>query len=249
MKELKKLTKMELIKIRAMHQLAHQIGYMNNKILRSASNLERYKIRNELKTILSNIDNRIGLLETRLYHKGGAKIRFDNCLPLYVDKSIAFFTIDNIDNNISNLILRFMGGYSINYIIKLLIKIRDRLSYTYKISELPKCDLVPFIFTKYDNEILEMNNNDEVYNKYKYIYNALKDNPILNTYYPDMKIEDNIMKICDPDGNCLLYLDTKERFIASLPTGINNYDNYVYRRKALNKIIREIDKLIDGGIK
>ncbi len=251
MKELKKLTTMELIRFRAMQQLAHQIGYMNNDILRSADNLERYKVRNNLKMILKNIDDRLALLETRVYSTGGSKITFNNFLPRYLDKSTAFFIIQYIDKNTSTLSLRFMRGYSVKYIIELLIRIRKRLmvAYDFKKSNLPKCQYSPTIITNSDDEIIDMDCNTEIFEKYKYIYNSLKDNIELNKFYPDIRFEDGLMKIINhPDDECLLYFDPKEKLIVSLPIGFNDSDNYVYRRKALNKIIREIDKLIYGGI-
>lgn len=56
MKELTKLTKRELNRIRAIQQISHQIGYMANIILRKYSNNERYKGRNQLRVVLANID-------------------------------------------------------------------------------------------------------------------------------------------------------------------------------------------------
>lgn len=46
MKELTKLTKRELNRIRAIQQISHQIGYMANIVLRKYPNNERYKGRN-----------------------------------------------------------------------------------------------------------------------------------------------------------------------------------------------------------
>lgn len=86
MKELKKLTKRELNRIRAIQQISHQIGYMANIILRKYPNNERYKGRNQLRLVLDNIDRRLEICELKLNHNGGVIVGFYNSLPLYMDK-------------------------------------------------------------------------------------------------------------------------------------------------------------------
>jgi len=71
MKELKKLSKRELSRIRATQQISHQIGYMFNIILRKYPNNERYKGRTQLRLILDNIDKRLSIYECKLNHNGG----------------------------------------------------------------------------------------------------------------------------------------------------------------------------------
>ena len=48
MKELKKLTKRELTRIRAIQQISHHIAHIVNIILRNYPNNERYRGRNQL---------------------------------------------------------------------------------------------------------------------------------------------------------------------------------------------------------
>ena len=86
MKELTKLTKRELTRIRTIQQISHHIAHMVNIILRNYPNNERYRGRNQLRLVLDNIDRRLEICELKLNHNGGAIVGFYNSLPLYMEK-------------------------------------------------------------------------------------------------------------------------------------------------------------------
>lgn len=88
MKELTKLTKRELTRIRAIQQISHHIAHMVNIVLRNYPNNERYRGRNQLRLVLDNIDRRLEICELKLNHNGGAIVGFYNSLPLYMDKAL-----------------------------------------------------------------------------------------------------------------------------------------------------------------
>ena len=72
MKELKKLSKRDLVLLRSVKQFGHQIGYMFNTILRSYDVATRYKCRQNLRVILDNIDRRLSLFKCQLNRNGGS---------------------------------------------------------------------------------------------------------------------------------------------------------------------------------
>ena len=142
MKELKKLTKRELTRIRAIQQISHHIAHIVNIILRNYPNNERYRGRNQLRLVLDNIDRRLEICELKLNHNGGAIVGFYNSLPLYMDKSIGHIRIHYTNETKSELVFRNMEDYNLRYVIRLLNKARNRLINIYEFNkkDLPRCE-------------------------------------------------------------------------------------------------------------
>lgn len=135
MKELKKLTKRELIRIRAIQQISHHIAHIVNIILRNYPNNERYRGRTQLRLVLDNIDRRLEVCELKLNHNGGAIVGFYNSLPLYMDKSIGHIRIHYNNKNNGELAFRNMEAYNLRYVIRLLNKARNRLINIYEFNK------------------------------------------------------------------------------------------------------------------
>lgn len=252
MKELKKLTKRELSRIRAIQQISHQIGYMANIILRKYSNNERYKGRNQLRVVLANIDKRLDLYECKLNHNGGAIIGFYNNLPQYMDKSIGHIKIDYINDHKSELSFRNMEDYNLRYVIRVLNKVRNRLVNIYEFNkkDLPRCneyDQYELIYKDGNIHYMDSEYAKEEYRKYKFIHDHLKGSPKLQLFNPKFKFEDGVMKYNNGVQD-VFYVDTKEKLIIALYDPYTPCNKYTHRPKELNRIIRYIDKLIDGGI-
>ena len=251
MKELKKLTERELTRIRAMQQISHQIGYMFNIILRKYSNNERYKGRNQLRLVLDNIDYRLSLYECKLNHNGGAIIGFYNNLPQYMDKSIGHIKIDFINDNKSELSFRNMEAYNLRYSIRILNKVRNRLINIYEFNkkDLPRCEYDQYELVYKDGNINYMASGyaEQKYKKYKYIHDHLKGSLKLQLFNPNFRFEEGIMKYNNGDKD-VFYVDTKEKLIVALYNPYTPCHEYTHRPKESNKIIRYINKLIDGGI-
>lgn len=251
MKELKKLTERELTRIRAIQQISHQIGYMANIILRKYPNNERYKGRNQLRMILDNIDKRLSICELKLNHNGGSIVGFYNSLPLYMDKSIGHIKIDYINENKGEVSFRNMEAYNLRYSIRLLNKTRNRLANIY---EFNKKDLPRYEYDQYELVYKDGNINymasgyaEQDYKKYKYIHDHLKGSPKLRLFNPNFKFEEGVMKYNNGDKD-VFYVDTEEKLIVALYNPYTPCHEYTHRPKELNKIIRYINKLIDGGI-
>lgn len=252
MKELTKLTKRELNRIRAMQEISHQVGYMFNIILRKYPTNERYKGRTQLRFILGNIDSRLSLYECKLNHNGGAIVGFYNNLPQYMDKSIGHIKIDYVNDHKSELSFRNMEAYNLRYSIRVLNKVRNRLVNIYEFNkkDLPRCDEYDQYELVYkDGNINYMDSEyaKEKYRKYKYIHDHLKGSPKLQLFNPNFKFEDGVMKYNNGVQD-VFYVDTKKKLIVALYNPYKSGNDYTHRPKELNRIIRYIDKLIDGGI-
>lgn len=252
MKELKKLSKRELTKIRAIQQVSHQLAYMVNIILRKYPNNERYKGRNQLRHVLDNIDKRLSLFECKLNHTGGAIVGFYNDLPQYMDKSIGHIKIDYVNDHKSTLSFRNMEDYNLRYSIRILNKVRNRLVNIYEFNkkELPRIDEYDQYELMYkDGNIHYMDSGytKDEYRKYKYIHDHLKGSPKLQLFNPNFKFEEGVMKY-NSGRQDVFYVDTKEKLIVGLYDPYTLCNKYTHKPKELNRIIRYIDKLIDGGI-
>lgn len=252
MEELKKISKKELTRIRCMQQLAHQIGYMINNVLRRYESNERYKCRQQLRAILDNIDYRFNSYDCKLNHNGGAIIHINNVLPRYMrESSVGFMTINYTNESKSALSFSFMKEYDTQYKLSALHKIRKRLLKIYEFDkkELPRCEYDQYIITYINNNIDHM---DSYYSKlpferYKIIHDLLKDSSRLKLFYPDFRFEDGVMKVYS--GNkALFYVDTEEKLIVSLDISNSPHVGYIHRPRELLSIIRRINKLIDEGI-
>ena len=109
MKELKKLTKRELTRIRAIQQISHHIAHIVNIILRNYPNNERYRGRNQLRLVLDNIDRRLEICELkfqkgiRMYIQFGDDDYIRNKLFLIIDKD-GDYSIDIYANSVNSLI-------------------------------------------------------------------------------------------------------------------------------------------------
>ncbi len=251
MKELTKLTKRELNRIRAIQQISHQIGYMANIILRKYPNNERYKGRNQLRLVLDNIDRRLEICELKLNHNGGAIVGFYNSLPLYMDKSIGYIRIHYTNETKSELAFRNMEDYNLRYVIRLLNKARNRLINIYEFNkkDLPRCEYDQYELVYKDGNINYMASGyaEQKYKKYKYIRDHLKGSPKLQLFNPNFRFEEGIIKYNNGDKD-VFYIDTKEKLIVALYNPYTPCHEYTHRPKELNKIVRYINKLIDGGI-
>lgn len=252
MKELKKLSKRELSRIRATQQISHQIGYMFNIILRKYPNNERYKGRTQLRLILDNIDKRLSIYECKLNHNGGAIVGFYNDLPQYMDKSIGHIKIDYVNDHKSTLSFRNMEDYNLRYSIRILNKVRNRLVNIYEFNkkELPRIDEYDQYELMYkDGNIHYMDSvyTKDEYRKYKYIHDHLKGSPKLQLFNPNFKFEEGVMKY-NSGGQDVFYVDTKEKLIVGLYDPYTPCNKYTHKPKELNRIIRYINNLIDGGI-
>lgn len=252
MEELKKISKKELTRIRCMQQLAHQIGYMFNIILRKYPNNERYKGRNQLRLVLDNINKRLSLFECKLNHNGGAIVGFYNVLPQYMDKSIGHIKIDYINDHKSELSFRNMEDYNLRYSIRILNKVRNRLVNIYEFNkkELPRIDEYNQYELMYkDGNIHYMDSGytKDEYRKYKYIHDHLKGSPKLQLFNQNFKFEEGVMKY-NSGGQDVFYVDTKEKLIVGLYDPYTPCNKYTHKPKELNRIIRYINNLIDGGI-
>lgn len=252
MKELKKLSRRDLILLRSVKQFGHQIGYMFNTILRSYDASTRYKCRQNLRVILDNIDKRLSLFKCQLNHNGGVIVSFYNNLPRTVDSSIGSVSISYNNKLDSETSFRWMNDYDIRYVISMLHKIRKRLIDVYKFdkAKLPKFkgnDHTVVVY-KYGNiDYLDSEYHQKDFEKYLKIYDLLIGSPLLQSFYPNIKFEEGVMKFYD--GKMLLYyVDPKEKMIVSLDGG-NSRTGYLLTPKELNRVIRRIDNLIDGGIK
>lgn len=252
MTELKKLNERDLILLRSVKQFGHQIGYMFNTILRSYDAATRYKYRQNLRVILDNIDKRLSLFKCQLNHNGGAIVSFYNNLPRVVDSSLGSVSISYTDRTNSETSFRWMEDYDMRYVIHMLHRIRRRLIDIYKFdkTKLPKFKGNDHTIVVYKNgniDYLDSEYHQKDFDKYLTIYNALIDSPLLQSFYPNIKFEEGIMKFYD--GKILLYyVDPKEKMIVSLDGG-NSRTSYLLRPKELNKVINQINNLIDGGIK
>lgn len=252
MKELKKLSKKDLILLRSVKQFGHQIGFMINTILRQYDTKERYKCRFNLKTVLGNIDDRFVLLSTRL-NRDGVIVEFYNSLPLYMAKCYGNISIRYIDESISETLFRWMNDFDMHYVINMLHKFRKRLIDIYKFNknDLPKFkgnDHTVAVYKKDGNiNYLDSEYHQKDFDKYLKIYNSLIGSPLLQSFYPNIKFEEGVMKFYS--GNTLLYyVDPKEKMIVSLDAHNQFSTGYILRPKELNRLVRSIDKLIDGGI-
>ena len=252
MKELKKLTKRELTSIRAIQQISHHIAHMINIILRKYPNNERYKGRNQLRLVLDNIDRRLEICECKLNHNGGSIVGFYNTLPLYIDKNIGHIMIRYDNENKSEVTFRNMEDYNLRYIIKVLNKVRNRLINIYKFNkeDLPRCEYDQYELRYLNGNIDYMDSgySEQKYRKYKYIYDHLKGSPKLRSFNPEFKFEEGVMKY-NNGLQYVFYVDIKEKLIVSINNPYNPCNDYTHRPRELNKIVRYIDKLIDGGIK
>lgn len=253
MKELKKLSRRDLILLRSVKQFGHQIGYMFNTILRSYDAATRYKCRQNLRVILDNIDKRLSLFKCQLNHNGGVIVSFYNNLPRTVDSSIGSVSIDYIDRVDSETSFRWMEDYDMRYVISMLHKIRKRLIDIYKFdkAKLPKFkgnDHTVVVY-KYGNiDYLDSEYHRKDFDKYLKIHDLLIGSPLLQSFYPNIKFEEGVMKFYD--GKILLYyVDPKEKMIVSLDSFNQASTGYILRPKELNRVIRRIDNLINGGIK
>lgn len=124
MKELKKLSKRELSRIRAIQQVSHQLAHMVNIILRKYPNNERYKGRTQLRLILDNIDKRLSIYECKLNHNGGAIVGFYNKLFLIIDRNDDC-SVDITSSELTNLIITH------NDILELLLDLTNDRGYKY----------------------------------------------------------------------------------------------------------------------
>lgn len=251
MKELKKLTERELTRIRSIQQISHQIGHMVNIILRKYPNNERYKGREQLRFILDNIDKRLSLFECKLNHNGGSIVGFYNHLPQYMDRNLGHIMIHYTNDHKSELGFRNMEPYNLRYVIRLLNKARNRLVNIYEFNkkDLPRCEYEQYELVYKDGNINYMDStyNEQDYRKYKYIHDHLKGSPKLQLFNPNFRFEEGVMKY-NNDNKDVFYIDTEERLIIGLYNPYNPCGEYTHRPKELNKIIRYINKLIDGGI-
>lgn len=253
MTELKKLNERDLILLRSVKQFGHQIGYMFNTILRSYDVSARYKCRQNLRVILDNIDKRLSLFECRLNHNEGVIVSFYNNLPIVADSSLGRVSISYVDKTNSETSFRWMDDYDMHYVISMLHRIRKRLIDIYKFdkTKLPKFkgnDHTVAVY-KYGNiSYLDSEYHQKDFDKYIKIHDLLIGSPLLQSFYPDIKFEEGVMKFYD--GKILLYyIDPKEKMIVSLDSFNQFVTGYILRPKELNRIIRRIDNLIDGGIK
>lgn len=251
MKELKKLTKRELTRIRAIQQISHHIAHMINIILRKYPNNERYKGREKLRFVLDNIDKRLSLFECKLNHTGGSIVGFYNHLPQYMDKNLGHIMIHYTNDSKSELGFRNMEPYNLRYVIRLLNKARNRLVNIYEFNkkDLPRSEYEQYELVYKDGNIIYMDStyNKQDYRKYKYIHDHLKDSPKLQLFNPNFRFEEDVMKYNNGDKD-VFYVDTKEKLIVALYNPYTPCHEYTHRPKELNKIIRYINKLIDGGI-
>lgn len=251
MKELKKLTKRELTRIRAIQQISHQIAHMVNIVLRNYPNNERYRGRNQLRLILDNIDRKLELCECKLNHNGGSIVGFYNSLPLYMDKNLGHIMIRYTDENKSELGFRSMGPYNLIYVIRLLNKARNRLINIYEFNkkDLPRCEYEQYELIYKDGNINYMASSyaEQDYKKYKYIHDHLKGSQKLRLFNPNFKFEEGIMKYNNGVQD-VFYIDINEKLIVGLYNPYTPCNEYTHRPKELNRIIRYINKLIDGGI-
>lgn len=251
MEELKKISKKELTRIRCMQQLAHQIGYMINIVLRRYEPMERYKGRQQLRVILDNIDSRFNSYGYKLNHNGGAIIDMHSSIPMYSrEYSPGFIMIRYDSESESRLSFRFMKDYNIQYTLNMLHNIRKRLITVYEFDkkELPKCEHDQYTMTYNSGNIDHMDSyySKQTFEKYKLIYNLLKDSPKLRLANPEFRFEEGVMKFYK--GNTVvLYVDLEEKLIVSLNSDLPR-TGYIHMPKELNSIIRGINKLIDGGI-
>lgn len=251
MKELKKLTERELTRIRSIQQISHQIGHMVNIILRKYPNNERYKGREQLRFVLDNIDKRLSLFECKLNHNGGSIVGFYNHLPQYMDRNLGHIMIHYTNNHKSELGFRNMEPYNLRYVIRLLNKARNRLVNIYEFNkkDLPRCEYEQYELVYKDGNINYMDStyNEQDYRKYKYIHDHLKGSPKLQLFNPNFRFEEGVMKYNNGNKD-VFYIDTKEKLIIGLYNPYTPCGEYTHRPKELNKIIRYINKLIDGGI-
>lgn len=252
MTELKKLSNRDLTLLRSVKQFGHQIGYMFNIILRGYDGATRYKCRQNLRIVLDGIDKRLSLFKCQLNHNGGAIVSFYNNLPRTVDSSLGLISISYVDKNNSETSFRWMEDYDMRYVIHILYKIRKRLIDVYKFdkTKLPKFkgnDHTVVVY-KYGNiNYLDSEYHQKDFEKYITIYNALIDSPLLQSFYPEIKFEEGVMKFYD--GKLLLYyVDPKEKMIVSLDAFNQGSTEYLLRPKELNRIIKNINSLINGGI-
>lgn len=251
MDELKKISKKELTRIRCMQQLAHQIGYMINTVLRRYEPNERYKCRQQLRVILDNIDYRFNSYDCKLNHNGGAIIHIHNILPRYMkESSVGFMTINYTNKSKSELSFRFMKEHNTQYKLSTLHKIRKRLLNVYEFDkkELPKCEHDQYILVYiYDNiDFMDSYGYKQTFERYKTIHDLLKDNPRLKLFYPDFRFDDGVMKVYS-GKRALFYVDVEEKLIVSLDSS-NLPTGYIHRPRELVSTIKNINKLIDGGI-
>ena len=251
MEELKKLSKRELNRIRTIQQVSHQIAHMVNIVLRNYPNNERYKGREQLRFILDNIDKRLEICELKLNHNGGSIVGFYNSLPLYMDKSLGHITIRYTNENKSEVAFRNMESYNLRYVIRLLNKARNRLINIYEFNkkDLPRCEYEQYELVYKDGNINYMDSGyaEQDYKKYKYIHDHLKGSPKLRLFNPNFKFEEGVMKFNSGDKD-VFYIDIEEKLIVGLYNPYSPCNEYTYKPKELNRIIRYINKLIDGGI-
>lgn len=252
MEELKKISKKELTRIRCMQQLAHHIGYTINDILRGYEANDRRICRQQLRSILNNIDSRFTPYNCKLNPNGGTIISIWNVLrrPMK-ESSIGYLTVNYTNESKSELAFRFMKEYNTQYKLRVLHKLRKRLLNVYKFDkkELPKCEHDQYIITYINNNIEFMDSYyyKKTFDRYETIYNLLKDSPRLQLFYPDFRFEEGVMKVYS-GRKALFYVDVEEKLIVSLDSS-NLPTGYLHRSRDLLSIIRRINKLIDEGIK
>ena len=253
MEELKKISKKELTRIRCMQQLAHQIGYMINIVLRSYDNSERYRCRQQLRVILDNIDDKFDSYSCKLNHNGGSIIDIRSNLPMISKEYSPGFIMINYTNELkSELAFRFMKDYNIRYTLSVLHKLRKRLIKVYEFDkkELPKCEYDQYIITYINNNIdyMDSYHPEKAFERYKIIHDLLKDSPRLKLLYPDFRFEDGVIKVYS-GRKALFYVDVEEKLIVSLDIANSPHVGYIHRSRDLLSIIRQINKLIDEGIR
>ena len=169
-----------------------------------------------------------------------------------MDKSIGHIKIDFINDHKSELSFRNMEDYNLRYSIRVLNKVRNRLVNIYEFNkkDLPRCneyDQYELIYKDGNIHYMDSEYAKEEYRKYKYIHDHLKGSPKLQLFNPKFKFEDGVMKY-NNGAKDVFYVDTKEKLIIALYDPYTPCNKYTHKPKELNRIIRYIDKLIDGGI-
>lgn len=169
-----------------------------------------------------------------------------------VDSSLGSVSNSYVDKTNSETSFRWMEDYDMRYVIRMLHKIRKRLIDIYKFdkTKLPKFkgnDHTVVVYKNGNINYLDSEYHQKDFDKYLKIYDLLIGSPLLQSFYPNIKFEEGVMKFYD--GKILLYyIDPKEKMIVSLDGG-NSRTGYLLTPKELNRVIRRIDNLIDGGIK